>query len=86
MDNDAFLAQLNALVSEYLDEGGDAAFCSDCLYEIALCVFDDDCCAADDEDDEDENDDGSHDYDVEPPVLQGGEETVPGEPPVIEPW
>ena len=75
MDNDTYLAQLNALVSKYLDEGGDAAFCSDCLYEIALCVF------------EDENDDdGSYDYDVEPPVLQGGEETVPGEPPVIEPW
>jgi hypothetical protein len=39
MDYNAFHAQLNALVTEFLDEGGDAASCGDLLREIADVVF-----------------------------------------------
>ena len=39
MDFNSFSAQLNALVTEYLDGGGDPAWCGDLLREIADEVF-----------------------------------------------
>ena len=39
MDFNAFSAHLNALVTEFLDGGGDAAHCGDLLREIADEVF-----------------------------------------------
>lgn len=39
MDYNAFSAQLNALVTEFLDKGGDPAECGDLLREIADEVF-----------------------------------------------
>lgn len=39
MDYNTFSAHLNALVSEFLDKGGDAAECGDLLREIADEVF-----------------------------------------------
>lgn len=39
MDYNTFSAQLNALVTEYLDKGGDPAWCGDLLREIADEVF-----------------------------------------------
>jgi phage tail protein X len=39
MDYNTFSAHLNALVTEFLDKGGDAAECGDLLREIADEVF-----------------------------------------------
>jgi len=39
MDYNTFSAELNALVTEYLDQGGDPAWCGDLLREIADEVF-----------------------------------------------
>jgi hypothetical protein len=39
MDYNTFSAHLNALVTEFLDRGGDAAECGDLLREIADEVF-----------------------------------------------
>jgi len=39
MDYNTFSAELNALVTEYLDKGGDPAWCGDLLREIADEVF-----------------------------------------------
>jgi len=39
MDYNTFSAHLNALVTEFLDKGGDAAECGDLLREIANEVF-----------------------------------------------
>ena len=39
MDYNTFSAHLNALVSEFLDKGGDPAHCGDLLREIADEVF-----------------------------------------------
>jgi hypothetical protein len=39
MDYNTFSAHLNALVTEFLDKGGDAAHCGDLLREIADEVF-----------------------------------------------
>lgn len=39
MDYNTFSAHLNALVTEFLDGGGDAAECGDLLREIADEVF-----------------------------------------------
>ena len=42
MDFVTFNTRLNALVSEFLDKGGDAAECGDLLREIADEVFEED--------------------------------------------
>ena len=39
MDYNTFRAHLNALVTEFLDKGGDPAHCGDLLREIADEVF-----------------------------------------------
>jgi hypothetical protein len=51
MDFTAFSAHLNALVTEFLEAGGDPAECGDLLREIADEVFDED---SDEEEEEEE--------------------------------
>ena len=41
MDFDTFSSQLNALVTEFLDGGGDPGSCSDLLREVAAEIFED---------------------------------------------